>query len=851
MKTQNRYNFKKVEEKWQKFWEKNEIFSSKIDKNKKKFYCLEMFPYPSGKIHMGHVRNYTIGDVLSRYKIIKGFNVLHPMGWDAFGMPAENAARDNKLDPKIWTNKNIDTMKNQLKKLGLSIDWSREISTCSEDYYKHQQKFFLELLEKGLVYRKENYVNWDPIDETVLANEQVIDGKGWRSGAIVERKKLSQWFFNISKFSQDLLDGLDSLDTWPNKVKTMQKNWIGKSYGCEIDFKVDGNLPVKNIKCFTTRPDTLFGFSFLALSVDHELSKFYKDNKEFIKFKEECSKTGTTEEAIAVGEKIGFKTDLMAINPLNSSQKVPVYFANFVLMDYGFGAVFGCPAHDQRDFDFAKKYNLEIKTVVRPHDKDKNFKVIEESYPGSGVLINSDFLNGLEAPDNSVLETIKILEKKKLGKEKINFRLKDWGVSRQRYWGCPIPVAYDEDGNIKPIPKSMLPVKLPENIDLSVKGNPLDSQKDWKEIFIDGKKLTRETDTLDTFVCSSWYYLRFCSPNETNYGFNKEDIDYWMPVDQYIGGVEHAILHLLYSRFFMRAINHENENFNIKEPFKNLFTQGMVCHETYKDQNNNWLSPEEIEVIDKKYYKKNNSNSKITVGPSESMSKSKKNVIDPENIINNYGADSVRLFILSDSPPEKDVQWSEQGMHASYKFLQKLWILHLNIKDKLTEEKNETGDDLDLNKFTNQLIYKITNNLESFSYNVIIANMYETYNFLIKHVEKNINKNDLLKNYKKILTAFSPIIPHFVNECLVDIGCDSNLTWPKINKDYLNDENIDYVIQINGKKRTIIKAEMNLQKEDILNIAKNEKLLDKYLNNKSIKKIIFVKNRLINILVNE
>ena len=577
----DRYNFKSVEKKWQKFWEDNKIFKTKSNKNLKKFYCLEMFPYPSGKIHMGHVRNYTIGDVLARYKSLQGFNVLHPMGWDSFGMPAENAARQNNLDPKTWTEKNISTMKSQLKKLGLSIDWDREISTCTPEYYKHQQAFFLELLEKKLVYRKENYVNWDPVDETVLANEQVIDGKGWRSGAVVERKKLSQWFFNISKFSQELLDGLDNLNSWPNKVKVMQKNWIGKSFGSEINFKIEGDLPVNNIKCFTTRPDTLFGFSFLALSIDHEISKYFSDNKDFLRFKEECSKTGTTEEAVAVAEKIGFKTNLIASNPLNPTHKVPVYFANFVLMDYGFGAVFGCPAHDQRDFDFAKKYNLEIKTVVKPFNENENFKVKEEAYPGPGVIINSDFLNGLEAPDNSVIETIKILEKKKLGKKQINYRLKDWGVSRQRYWGCPIPIAYDENGDVHPIPKTMLPVKLPENINLKVKGNPLDSQKEWKEITIDGKKMIRETDTLDTFVCSSWYFLRFCSPNENNYGFKEDDINYWLPVDQYIGGVEHAILHLLYSRFFMKAISYNNKNFNLEEPFNGLFTQGMVCHETY------------------------------------------------------------------------------------------------------------------------------------------------------------------------------------------------------------------------------------------------------------------------------
>ena len=850
MNPESRYNFKTIETKWQKIWDENNFFSTKIEKNKKKFYCLEMFPYPSGKIHMGHVRNYTIGDVLSRYKILQGFNVLHPMGWDAFGMPAENAARENNLDPKEWTNKNISTMKNQLKSLGLSIDWDREISTCSEEYYKHQQLFFLELLEKGLVYRKENYVNWDPVDETVLANEQVIDGKGWRSGAVVERKKLNQWFFNISKFSQKLLDDLEKLDQWPNKVKIMQKNWIGKSFGCEINFKIEGDLPVDEIKCFTTRPDTLFGFSFLALSVDHEISKHFVNDNEFIKFKTECSKTGTTEEAIAMGEKIGFKTNLLAINPLNPSQKVPVYFANFVLMDYGFGAVFGCPAHDQRDFDFAKKYNLQIKTVVRPNEENSNFEVKEKAYTGNGVIVNSEFLNDLNVPEESIIKTIDILEKKKFGKKQINFRLKDWGVSRQRYWGCPIPVAYDND-KVVPIPKKDLPVKLPDSVDLNSKGNPLNSKEDWKKVMINGKELIRETDTLDTFVCSSWYYLRFCSPKETNYGYNQEEVDYWMPVDQYIGGIEHAILHLLYSRFFMKALGFKNKNFTIEEPFTGLFTQGMVCHETYKDQSNNWLSPEEIEIKEKKYVKKNDPKNKVIVGPSESMSKSKKNVIDPENIIKSYGADSVRLFILSDSPPEKDVQWSEQGMVSSYKFIQKLWILHTKIKKRLLNQEKNISIDINLNKFTNQLLNKVTSNLDTFSYNVIIAHMYETYNFLIKHIEKNISPKDLYENYIKILTMFSPIIPHFTSECLVDIGFKEKIVWPEIDKNYLTDENLDYVIQINGRKRTIINAKKDLSEEKILNIAKNDKVLHKYLINKPIKKVIFVKNRLLNILVNE
>ncbi len=843
----DRYNFKTVEQKWQNFWEKNKSFKVKVNPKQKKFYCLEMFPYPSGRIHMGHVRNYTIGDVLSRYKSLQGFNVLHPMGWDSFGMPAENAARQNNLDPKTWTQENIEKMKFQLKKLGLSIDWDREISTCNEDYYKHQQTFFLELLEKKLVYRKENYVNWDPIDETVLANEQVIDGKGWRSGATVERKKLSQWFFNISKFSQNLLDGLDELNSWPNKVKIMQKNWIGKSFGCEIDFKIEGNSEIDKVKCFTTRPDTLFGFSFLAVSVDHDISKFYKKNKDFIKFKEECSKTGTTEEAIAVGEKIGFKTDLMAINPFRPDQKVPVYFANFVLMDYGFGAVFGCPAHDQRDFDFAKKYNLNIETVVRPYEENEKFKVINEAYSGPGVLINSDFLNGHEAPKDSVLETIKILEKKKLGKRQINFRLKDWGVSRQRYWGCPIPVAYDENDKVYPIPKTMLPVKLPENIDLSVKGNPLDSQKDWKKIVINGKKLTRETDTLDTFVCSSWYYLRFCSPKEPNYGFNEEDINYWMPVDQYIGGVEHAILHLLYSRFFMQALSYNDEKFNILEPFHGLFTQGMVCHETYKDSKNNWISPEEIENIDGKKFLKKNKSELITVGPSESMSKSKKNTIDPENIISNYGADAARLFILSDSPPEKDIQWSDEGIISSFKFIQKLWNLHEKILEEIKKENKEDTDQ-EIKKYTNKFLKRVTANLESFSYNKIIANLHEMYSFMNKEINKPYTKNTLIENYQKILIAISPIIPHFSNECL-NLMNIKEFKWPKIDESILKEKITNIVIQINGKKRGLIQTELDISEDKLFEKIQNDETLTKYFKEKKMKRKIYIKNKLINIII--
>ena len=843
-----RYNFKTVEEKWQQYWGKEKTFSTKLDKRKKKFYCLEMFPYPSGKIHMGHVRNYTIGDVLARYKALQGYNVLHPMGWDSFGMPAENAARQNNLSPKDWTESNISNMKSQLKRLGLSIDWNREISTCSVQYYKHQQQFFLELYDKGLVYRKEQDVNWDPVDQTVLANEQVIDGKGWRSGVQVERKKLNQWFFNITKFSNELLESLNSLDQWPNKVKTMQKNWIGKSFGCEVKFLISSSKDIKEIKCFTTRPDTLFGLSFLALSVDHPLSKFYEDDQKFLEFKKKCSETGTTEESIANAEKIGFKTDLTAINPLDNNIKVPVYFANFVLMDYGLGAVFGCPAHDQRDLDFANKYKLDVKTVVTPKKEDLNFKVIDEAYTGPGYIFNSSFLNGLKCPDESIINTIEHLEKNDLGEKKINFRLKDWGISRQRYWGCPIPIIYDENNNPQKLPYEMLPVELPQISKLQATGNPLDNENEWKNLTIDGKKYTRETDTLDTFVDSSWYFLRFCSPTNNDYGFSYEDVKYWMPVDQYIGGVEHAILHLLYSRFFMQALSHKNEKFNITEPFKGLFTQGMVCHETYKDENNHWVSPEEIISKDGKKYLKTNTSQEIKVGPSESMSKSKKNTIDPENIINSYGADSVRLFILSDSPPEKDVQWSEEGIAASHKFIQKLWTLHLKIMEEI--EKNHPKDESEeFIKFTNKFIKKISHNLESFSYNKIVANLHEMHFFLVKEINKGYQRKTILENYKKVLITMNPILPHLSNECLEIIKEYNGITWPSYDEKQLEENSSLIVVQINGKKRGLINTNPNVTEKEIMKLIYKDEKISKYLIDSRIKKQIYIKNKLINIIV--
>jgi len=843
-----KYNFKIIENKWQNYWDTNKSFATQIDYNKKKFYCLEMFPYPSGKIHMGHVRNYTIGDILARFKKLQGYNVLHPMGWDSFGMPAENAARQNKLDPKTWTEKNIENMKYQLKKLGLSIDWDREISTCSEDYYKHQQEFFLELYDKGLVYRKENYVNWDPVDQTVLANEQVIDGKGWRSGALVERKKLNQWFFNITKFSEELLSGLDDLKEWPNKVKIMQKNWIGKSFGCEIKFKIENSDIINEIECYTTRPDTLFGMSFLALSIDHPIAKYYEQNDDFLKFKDACSKTGTTEESLANAEKIGFKTDLLAINPLDQNIKVPVYFANFVLMDYGLGAVFGCPAHDQRDLDFAIKYNLKITTVVTPHINNQDFLVTDKAYTDSGYIFNSSFLNGLKCPDESIEQTIDYLEKNKLGKKKINFRLKDWGISRQRYWGCPIPIIYDENNQPHKIPKELLPVRLPEIKELQDTGNPLDNIKDWKEINIAGKKYFRETDTLDTFVDSSWYFLRFCSPKKEDYGFDFEDIKYWMPVDQYIGGVEHAILHLLYSRFFTKALSYKNEKINIGEPFKGLFTQGMVCHETYKDSNNNWVSPEEIIELNGKKFLKKDPLQEITIGPSESMSKSKKNTIDPEKIIQDYGADSVRLFIISDSPPEKDVQWSEEGISASFKFIQKLWNLNLLILKEI-KLNHPTNFGNELEKITNLFVDNVTNNLTNFSYNKIVANFHELYSSLIKELNHQYTKSSLIENYSKILIAMSPVIPHFTSECLFILKKDNKYEWPIIKKELLVENCINFVVQINGKKRGVINSKRDITEKDLFHIIEEEPSLKKYIENKEIKKRIFIPNRLINIII--
>ena len=841
-----RYNIKSVEKKWQDYWSEKKTNVAKVNRNKKKFYCLEMFPYPSGKIHMGHVRNYAIGDVLARYKKLRGFNVLHPMGWDSFGLPAENAARENNLHPKEWTKKNIETMKRQLKSLGLSLDWDREISTCDPEYYKHQQEFFLELFKKGLVYKKDTYVNWDPVDKTVLANEQVIKGRGWRSGVAVERRKLSQWFFNIKKFAQNLLDELENLKNWPEKVKLMQKNWIGKSYGCEINFKIDTKKKFNKIKVFTTRPDTLFGASFIALSIDHPIAKRFEKDNNFITFKTECLKMGTTEEALANAEKIGFNTDLLAIHPLNGKIKLPIYIANFVLMDYGTGAIFGCPAHDQRDLYFANKYKLKVLPVVKPKNIDaKKFVIKDKAFTENGVLFNSGFLNDLTVPE-AIEKIIKRISKKKLGKKKITFRLKDWGVSRQRYWGCPIPIVYNAKGEAFPVDKKDLPILLPDDVDLNLKGNPLEKHPTWKYTkHSSGEKVVRETDTLDTFVDSSWYFVRFCSPKYRKYGYDMNDLKYWMPVDQYIGGVEHAILHLLYSRFFMRALAFNNKKFNYMEPFESLFTQGMVCHETYKNEKGQWLYLNEVEKKSNGKFITRKDKKKVTIGPSEAMSKSKKNIVDPEEMINIYGADSIRWFILSDSPPERDIQWSQEGVSAAFKFIQKLWKINHEILNK--KESMSKTEDIVLQKAVNKTIYNVTKNLENFQYNVVVANIHEIYNTLNQHILDNKTSNKILKNvWEKIIMLLIPFVPHLAHECCEKFN--KNFYWPEFNSNLLKEENCTIIIQVNGRKRGIFEMPINSKENIVIKKAKKINNILKHIENTKIIKNIYLKNKLINFI---
>ena len=839
------YNFNVVESKWQKIFKESNIFKT-LESRKKKFYCLEMFPYPSGNIHMGHVRNYTLGDVIANYKRLNGYNVLHPMGWDAFGLPAENAAIQNKLPPEVWTKKNISLMKSQLERLGLSIDWGKEISTCDENYYKQQQVLFSFFFKKGLVYKKESYVNWDPIDLTVLANEQVIDGKGWRSGVVVEKKKLSQWFLSITKYSDQLLESLENLKGWPEKVKLMQKNWIGKSIGCEIDFFTSNN---EKIKIFTTRPDTLFGASFIAIAPDHPFTKFYESDENFLKFKSEALKNIAIESSLSKNEKLGFKTPYFVIHPFIKDKKLPIYVSNFILMDYGTGAIYGCPAHDQRDLEFALKYKLEVLPVVSPN-KSQNIIIKNEAYVGDGFIINSDFLNNLSVKD-AQKKIIKIIEDKKIGNSKTIYRLKDWGISRQRYWGCPIPIIYREDGKIIPIPEKYLPITLPKDVDFSKPGNPLENHPTWKYTNCPetGMKAIRETDTLDTFVDSSWYFLRFCSPLEQHRPFNEEDVNYWMPVDQYIGGVEHAILHLLYSRFFTLALKDEFK-FKFSDPFQNLFTQGMVCHPTFKTEKGDWVFPKDVKFENGKYFLDNNL--KVFKGDSQAMSKSKKNIIDPDDIIKIYGSDAVRWFILSDSPPDRDIQWSDNGIQGAYKYIQKIWRTCEKISDY--QKINENFDKNFLIK-VDILVKEISEYVEKFQMNVAVAKLYTFLNLINDESDKfQVDKDILIEVFKKYLIIISAFTPYVANECWEKITKKTDIAiqeWPKFNNESLKKDQFNVVIQINGKKRAIINAANNETEDNIFSKSLAIKNIKVILDKSIITKKIFVKNKLLNIVTNE
>ena len=834
----SRYNHKLVEKKWQKIWAEKNIFKTNKIKDKKKYYVLEMFPYPSGKIHMGHVRNYTLGDVVARYKRMRGFNVLHPMGWDAFGLPAENAALTEKKHPESWTYQNIKTMKEQLLQMGLSLDWDREIATCHPEYYKHEQKFFIDMFKAGLAYKKEAEVNWDPVDKTVLANEQVIDGRGWRSGALVEKKKLSQWFLKISKYSDELLSDLDKLDNWPNKVKIMQSNWIGKSTGVEIDFKIYNND--KNITVFTTRPDTIYGATFLALSIEHELIvNLSKKNDDLKKFIKDCESLNHEK------EKRGFNTGLSADHPFIVGKKLPIFVANFVLKEYGLGAIFGCPAHDQRDLDFANEYDLDVIPVVKPKNiEEDSIKINNKAFTEDGVIINSEFLNGLSV-EKAKYRIIKEIENKKIGRKKINFKLRDWGISRQRFWGCPIPIIYREDGEILVVEEESLPVKLPEIQKFNESSTALSNISGWKETICPktGMKAVRETDTFDTFFESSWYYFRYCNAR-SKAPFDKKDIDYWLPVDQYIGGVEHAILHLLYSRFFTKALR-DLGYFSLDEPFEGLFTQGMVTHMTYKNSNQEWVEPKDVERFGGVLNDKNKL--KVEVGKVEKMSKSKKNVIDPNDIIDSYGADTARWFMLSDSPPERDLQWTDTGIAASFKFINKLFEFvekYKNYKPNGIND-NEVLEDLKIR------INQVAENIEAFQFNKSVAKIYEFVNILNDSISKKIlSKNNFEWSLKKLSIILQPFVPHISEEIWSNLDNGTlciNESW--VNEEVNRKIKLNIAIQINGKTKEILEIDDQLSKDGILRTIKNNDKIKKNLIGKQIMREIYVPGKIVNLVI--
>lgn len=832
------YDFASIEPKWRKIWgqSKNSVHQSK----KGKYYVLEMFPYPSGSLHMGHVRNYTIGDVIARFYKLKGYDVLHPMGWDAFGLPAENAAIENKIHPKKWTYDNIAHMKGQLEPLGYSYDWDREIASCSPDYYKYEQEIFLAFFEKGLAYQKESYVNWDPVEHTVLANEQVENGRGWRSGALIEKRKLKQWFLRITDYAQELLDALDNLDGWPEKVKLMQRNWIGKSDGAKIAFEVVGQN--ESIEVFTTTPEALYGASFFAISCHHPFVDKIMDDK-IKQFVKECDSLGTSEAVVEQAPKMGYNTGLFVKHPLDENWHLPIYIANFVLMDYGTGALYGCPGHDAKDHEFALKYGLPIIQVIKPADSTltHNFDKSAYLYEKNDIMINSNFLDGLTVKEAKE-KTIEHFEKIGTGARVAQYRLRDWGISRQRYWGAPIPIIYCKNCGTVPVPKSSLPVVLPEDVDFSIPGNPLDRHPTWKHTTCPKCEgpAQRETDTFDTFMDSSWYFLRFCSL-EKDVPFKREEVEYWMPVDQYIGGIEHAILHLLYARFFTKAMR-DCGYFSINEPFKNLLTQGMICHQTYRDIDGNWVFPENVIAKNGKFYRIDNG-LEVHQGRVEKMSKSKKNVINPDIALQKYGADTVRLFVMSDSPPERDMEWSASGIEGAHKFINKLFSFAKNLSS--LDLAVET--DKELLSFTHKTIKSVTEDYDLHTFNKIIAKLRELFNFMQERPE---SKN-LAESFKTMLVMFYPIIPHIaeeLNQMLGNKDVIEQLAWPVFDPSLVVDEKVVIAIQINGKMRGTVEAASGANENEVFELMKQNSVIAKHLLDKEIKKKIFVPNKLLNIV---
>lgn len=847
-----RYNIKETEAKWRKKWDERRCFATSEDPAKKKYYVLEMFPYPSGDIHVGHARNYIMGDIVARYRRAQGFNVIHPMGWDAFGLPAENAALERGIHPAEWTNRNIPRMREQLKSMGLSIDWDREVATCRPEYYKHEQKMFLDFYKRGLAYRKESMVNWDQVDNTVLANEQVIDGKGWRTGAPVERRKLSQWFLKITDYADDLLEGLKTLDRWPEKVRIMQENWIGRSQGLRLRLDITGSG--EKLEIFTTRPDTIFGASFCAMAPDHPLSqKLCKGKPGFDAFLKQCSAGGTSEAAIEQAEKIGFDTGYKIQHPFLKDVQLPLYVANYILMDYGTGAIYAVPAHDQRDMDFAKKYNLPIKQVINAPD----VSIEKEAYTGDGTLINSGFLNGLSV-EEAKKAVIAKMEQLKIGEGVTQYRLRDWGISRQRYWGCPIPVIHCPSCGVVPVPEKDLPVQLPDDVTFDKPGNPLAHHPTWKNVKCPscGKDAQRETDTFDTFFESSWYFARYCDPHNDGAAFAREKADYWLPVDQYIGGVEHAVLHLLYSRFFTRALK-DCGYLGVAEPFVGLFTQGMVIHETYQDANGKWLSPSEVEKVDGATVARSGNKAPVKVGPPIKMSKSKKNVVAPDDLQDSYGVDATRLFVVSDSPPERDVEWTEGGIEGAWRYVNRLHrligeSLYLLPAAGMPMPKDFSPAALDLRRMTHKTIAGVASDIEAFFMNKAVAKVRELSNAVEKFAAGNdAEKWALREALEALIICMNPMMPHLAEELWEMLGHKTMLTetpWPKADPALMKSDTVTIGVQVNGKLRAQITLPANADQKTAESIALSEPGVKNAINGMTVKKVIVVPGRIVNVV---